>query len=129
MIKKLRVTVDGKSYDVTVEVPDEPNAPAPPMSAPASVPQAAPQPSAPVSAPAAKTSAAPGDVTSPLSGRVVAVLVQPGQVVKEQEHLLTVEAMKMNTSILAPSAGKVAEVLVAVGSTVDEGQRLVRLEK
>ncbi len=133
MIKKLRVTVDGKAYDVTVEVPDEPNAPAVPSSAPVSAPVSAsvsaPVSSAPVSAPATKSAAAPGDVVSPLSGRVVAVLVKPGQEVKEQEHLLTVEAMKMNTSVLATRAGKVAEILVSVGSTVDEGQPLVRLEK
>jgi biotin carboxyl carrier protein len=131
MIKKLRVTVDGKSYEVTVEVPEEAGSPSPaPMSfTPPAAPPAAIVSTSPVAAPAANNAAAAGDVVSPLSGRIVAVLVQPGQEVKAQEHLLTVEAMKMNTSVLAPAAGKVAEIYVAVSSTVDEGQRLVRLEE
>ena len=127
MIKKLRVTVDGKSYDVTVEVPDEPGQSAPISSAPVS----APPPSASVSAPAApaasKASAGPGDVRSPLAGRIVAIVAQPGQQVKEGDHLLTVEAMKMNTTVAAPKSGKVEEILTTVGAAVDEGQVLARI--
>ncbi len=127
MIKKLRVTVDGVSYDVTVEVPDETNlsaAPAPVSAAPVTTPTAAPAPapapapvSAPAPAPAAKATgpAGPGDVPSPLTGRVTAVIVSAGQDVKEGDHLLTLEAMKMNTFVFAPKAGKVAEINTAVG--------------
>jgi biotin carboxyl carrier protein len=123
MIKKLRVTVDGKSYEVTVEVPDESgvSVPAPPplVRAPAT-----PPPSAPV----AQTSAGPGEVRSPLAGRIIAINVQPGQEVKEGDHLLTVEAMKMNTSVTASKAGKVGEILTTVGAAVDEGQILASIE-
>jgi len=132
MIKKLRVTVDGKSYDVMVEVPDEPGAggPAPaPVSAPISAP-----PPPPVSAPAAPAASrgsvgtsGPGDIRSPLAGRIIAINVQPGQEVKEGDHVLTVEAMKMNTSVVAPKTGKVTEILTTVGSAVDEGQVLARI--
>ena len=122
MIKKLRVTVDGKSYDVTVEIADEPAAsaaaPPPPVSAPAAPP---------APAPIAKTAAAPGEVLSPLMGRVVAVDAKPGQEVQQGQQLLVVETMKMNTFVLAPKAGKVAEVLVAVGDVVTEGQILARI--
>ena len=65
---------------------------------------------------------------SPLAGRVVAVAAQPGQAVKEGDHLLTLEAMKMNTLINAPRDGKVKAVQVAVGDAVEEGQVLVSLE-
>jgi len=132
MIKKLRVTVDGKSFDVTVEVPDEPGAggPAPaPLSAPVS---AAPPP--PVAAPAAPAApsasggaSGPGDVRSPLAGRIIAIGVQPGQQVNQGDNILTVEAMKMNTSVVAPKSGKVTEILTTVGSAVDEGQVLARI--
>jgi biotin carboxyl carrier protein len=54
--------------------------------------------------------------------------VQVGQAVKEGDHLITLEAMKMNTFVFAPRAGKVAEIKVAVGAAVDEGQALARLE-
>jgi biotin carboxyl carrier protein len=129
MIKKLRVTVDGKSYDVTVEVPDEPGASAaapPPL---VSAPSAPSQPPPSQAAPIAETGAVPGAaVASPLAGRVIAILVTPGQEVKKGDHLLTLEAMKMNTAVSAPKAGKVAEILTTVGAAVGEGQILARIE-
>jgi biotin carboxyl carrier protein len=129
MIRKLRVTVDGKPYDVSVEIPDD----AAPMPAPkpavaAPVAATPTPPPAPVSAPTAAAAAGPGDVASPLSGRVTAIIVQVGQAVKEGDHLITLEAMKMNTFVFAPRAGKVTEIKVAVGAAVDEGQALARLE-
>jgi biotin carboxyl carrier protein len=131
MIKKLRVTVDGKSYDVSVEVPDESGAsaaaPPPPVSAP-SAPSSPSQPPTPQAAPIAKTGSGAGAVVSPLAGRVIAILVTPGQEVKAGDHLLTIEAMKMNTAVSAPRAGKVAEILTTVGVAVDEGQALVQIE-
>src|SRR5580658_7978277 len=125
MIKKLRVTVDGKPFEVTVEVADEPgaSAAAPPPAAPAGSAAAA----SPVASPMAKTSAAPGDVTCPLGGRVVAIDAKPGQEVKEGDRLLTVETMKMNTFVCAHKAGRVAEVLVSVGDAVEEGRILARI--
>ncbi|MGA2556264.1 MAG: biotin/lipoyl-containing protein [Verrucomicrobiota bacterium] len=133
MIKNLRVTVDGKSYDVTVEIPDEFDTPIhpapPPFSAPAlPPPPLEPPPSAPPPAPAAPTAAGPGDVRSPLAGRIVAILAKPGQVVKLGDLLFTVEAMKMNTSVSAPKAGKVAQILTSIAAAVDEGQLLARIE-
>jgi biotin carboxyl carrier protein len=138
MIKRLRVTVDGNTYDVTVEMADEFPAqasalPAPPPAAPPPIappPATAPAPSAPppLSAPAAAAGpAAPGDVPSPLAGRVTAVVIVAGQSVKESEHLLTLEAMKMNTFVFAPKAGKVLEVKTAVGDAVEENQILMRI--
>ena len=136
MIKRLRVTVDGNTYDVTVEMADEPLAQPPLQSVPvaqASAPAAAPAqpippPITPVAAPAApSSSAAPGDVPSPLAGRVTAVVVSPGQPVKEGDHLLTLEAMKMNTFVFAPKSGKIGEIKVAVGDAVEENQVLMRI--
>ena len=133
MIKKLRVTVDGKSYDVTVEVPDEPGAsgaaPPPPVSAPSAPSQPArSQPAPSQAAPIARTGAVAGAVASPLAGRVITILATLGQEVKEGDQLLTIEAMKMNTAVFAPKAGKVAEILTTVGAAVDEGQVLARIE-
>jgi biotin carboxyl carrier protein len=136
MIKKLRVTVDGNTYDVAVELPDDAATPAPPslpQPSPPVMPPAAPAP-APVEAPQvpspppSQASAGDGDVHSPLAGRVTAVVVAVGQEVKEEDHLLTLEAMKMNTFIMAPRAGKVAELKVAVGDAVQEGQTLAVIQ-
>jgi biotin carboxyl carrier protein len=123
MIKKVRVTVDGKPFEVTVEIPDD--APAPITATSAPVPAAAgPLPIAPPPVPAA----ASGDVPSPLAGHIVGIAVTVGQTVKKSDSLVTVEAMKMNTFVLAPSDGKVSAVHVKVGDAVSEGQALVRIE-
>jgi glutaconyl-CoA/methylmalonyl-CoA decarboxylase subunit gamma len=138
MIKRLRVTVDGTAYDVTVEMADESagpvSAPPPlpatpaPVTAPPPAPAAAPSPPlVPSSAPAGPAAAGPGDVASPLAGRVTAVVVAPGQVVKEGDHLLTLEAMKMNTFVFAPKSGTVGEIKTAVGDAVEEHQVLMRI--
>jgi len=128
-MKKLRVTVDGKAYDVLVEILDDGGAPAPARSAahPAHVE------SAHVSAPTVSTPAraggptAAGDVPSPLAGKVVSIDVKPGQSVEANAQLLTLEAMKMNTYVFAPAAGTVNEILVAPGDAVEEGQVLVKM--
>ena len=126
-MKKLRVTVDGKAYDVLVEILDEGDA------APRSAAHPAHVESAHVSAPAAAATSrapvggAPGDVPSPLAGKVVSIDVQPGQKVEAGAQLLTLEAMKMNTYVFAPAAGTVQEILAAPGDAVAEGQVLVRM--
>ena len=138
MIKRLRVTVDGISYDVTVEVPEESaptGAPAPAISSPpppapvtaAPPAAAAPSAAAPKAPAAAPGAAGPGDVPCPLSGRVTAVLVQTGQDVNEGDHLVTLEAMKMNTFVFAPRSGKVTAVKTELGAVVEENQVLVTI--
>jgi biotin carboxyl carrier protein len=128
-MKKLRVTVDGKPYDVLVEIIDDGGDPAParPAVHPAHVASA--HVSAPaVSAPAHHgLAAAAGDVPSPLAGKVVSIEVKIGQKVEANTQLLTLEAMKMNTYVFAPAAGTVGEILVAPGDAAEEGQVLVRL--
>ncbi len=126
-MKKLRVTVEGKVYDVLVELLDEPErTSAPPIDRPVS--------SAPLTAPALSSSPKPaagpagsGDITSPLSGRIVSVDVQVGQAVAAGAQLATIEAMKMNTYIYAPAAATVNEILAKAGDGVEEGSVLIRL--
>src|ERR1035437_1798767 len=139
MLKRLRVTVDGSIYDVTVEMAEESTladapASAPAISArppaPAAAVRSAPTPppvAVPKAAPIPSGSSGPGDVPCPLSGRVTAVLVQAGQEVKEGDHLVTLEAMKMNTFVFAPRSGQVTAVKTEVGAVVEENQVLVTM--
>ena len=53
------------------------------------------------------------------------MVVTVGQAVKEGDHLLTLEAMKMNTFVFAPQSGKVTEIRTAVGDAVEERQVLM----
>jgi biotin carboxyl carrier protein len=81
--------------------------------------------------PSAKSAVALGgrqEITAPMSGRVVQVLVQPGQTVQEGESLVIIEAMKMETEIRAIAPGHVRDIRVAVDTAVEAGQLLVVVE-
>lgn len=121
-MKQLRVTVEGKVYEVTVESLEGGSG------ASAPVAQSAIN-AAPVQAGAAMShsSGAPGEVVSPLAGKVVAVQATKGQAVKQGDQLVVLEAMKMNTYIQAPQDGTVTEVLVNVGDAVAEGQVVLKI--
>lgn len=131
-MKKLRVTVEGKAYEVLVEMLDEAGAPVaaprPAASAPVLAAPSAPVVSAAAAAPKpAAAPAASGDVPSPLAGKVVSIEVKVGQAVEEGAQVATVEAMKMNTYIYAPKAGTVSAILVNPGDGVEEGSALLRI--
>lgn len=130
---KLKITVDGKVYEVEVDVAEpEPIQPSylPPVGT--RLP-AAPAPSA---APASKPAAAPsGPVAdeskvcrSPIAGVVVKVNAQAGQQIQVNDVLIVLEAMKMETVITAPVAGKIKQVHAKVGDGVQGGQVLIELE-
>ena len=65
-------------------------------------------------------------VGASMPGMVVTVAIQPGDSVKKGQKLLTVEAMKMETTISAERDGKIADVLVKPGSQVSTGDLLLK---
>jgi 3-methylcrotonyl-CoA carboxylase alpha subunit len=68
---------------------------------------------------------APGAVTAPMHGKIVAVIVKPGDVVAERDLLVVLEAMKMEHRIEAVHAGTVKSVAVEPGALVAGGALLV----
>lgn len=125
-MKKLRITVDGRVFDVTVELADEavpttaaPRATAPVAAAPTMAPAAPPPP--------ATTTSAPGSVCSPLAGKVVSIDVKPGTTVAVGAQLVTLEAMKMNTFVYADRAGTVTAINAKPGDAVEEGAPLLTI--
>lgn len=70
----------------------------------------------------------PGDVTTPMPGRVVKVLVAQGSSVNVGDSLLVVEAMKMENRVQAPIAGTVATLYVKEGDEVNPDETLIHLE-
>jgi biotin carboxyl carrier protein len=67
-------------------------------------------------------------VLAPMPGRIVKVLVKPGDTVTARQGLVVVEAMKMENELRSPKDGRVAEVLVTEGATVEAGRALVVVE-
>ena len=76
---------------------------------------------------AAGSDAGPRAVVAPMPGRIVKVLVQPGEAVQARQGLVVVEAMKMENEVRAPHAGIVADVRVREGSSVEANAVLVVL--
>jgi pyruvate carboxylase len=70
----------------------------------------------------------PKQVAASMQGMVVTVAVQPGDAVVRGQKLMTLEAMKMETTILAESKGKVASVHVTKGTQVEAGDLLITLK-
>lgn len=64
-------------------------------------------------------------VVAPMPGRVVSVLVEPGDAVVDRQAVVVLEAMKMQNEVRAARAGVVTEVAVARGAAVEAGAVLV----
>lgn len=128
---KYKVTLNGKTYEVEVEVGkvvllDEYEACVP---APAAAPAAATAPAAPA-APAAAPAPAPvalsaGEpVNAPMPGNILRIDVKEGDKVKAGQTLLILEAMKMENEIMCPCDGKIASVNTSKGASVESGTLL-----
>lgn len=67
-------------------------------------------------------------VVAPMPGRVVRVLVAPGDEVERRQAVVVVEAMKMENELRSPKAGRVKDVTVTPGTSVEAGRVLVVIE-
>ena len=126
---KLRITIDGKTYEVDVEILEaEESGPGYAPYRPASATYSAP------SMPSASTQSidAGGEAAktygSPVTGLVIKVNVEPGQAVQPNDLLMVLESMKMETQVTATHAGTVKSVNVVQGNPVKLHQVLLELE-
>lgn len=153
MERHFRITVDGQPYTVTVEELADSTTGAPAGSAhgtahgtphgnpdlhPGGAPAAAQRPAAasglaPLPAPApppalgAMPPASAGEVLATLGGVVESVAVAIGQGVQKGDVVMVLEAMKMNSPMVAPRSGTVTGLLVKPGDPVQAGQLLARI--
>ena len=121
MKKTVRISFEGKTYDVEVEVLDSAVAAAP------AAPVAAPAAPAPAAAPAAAPVAGGTEVKSPLAGSVFKLKVNVGDTVAANQEVAVIEALKMENPVVAPCAGKVTSVSVKETDTVTDGQVLMTI--
>lgn len=120
-MKNYIITVNGTSYEVSVEeadVSEQPVAAAPVQKA---APKAAPKKAAAPSATGAVS------VNAPMPGKILAVKANAGAAIKKGEVILVLEAMKMENEIVAPQDGTIASVNVAVGDSVEAGAVLATM--
>ena len=115
MKKTVRISFEGKTYDVEVEVLD---------SAAAAAPAAAPVAAAPAAAPAA---AGGTEVKCPLAGSVFKLKVKVGDKVEANQEVAIIEALKMENPVVAPCAGTVNSISVKETDTVVDGQTLMTI--
>ena len=120
-MKQYTITVNGVSYDVTVEEGAS-SAPAARKAAPAA-PAAAPAPA--TAAPAAAAGSV--EVTAQVPGKVFKIAASVGQAVKAGDPVVVLESMKMEIPVVAPQDGTVAGINVAVGDAVENGDLLASL--
>src|SRR5687768_13817873 len=127
---RLKITVDGKVYEVDVEAtePEQQRRAAPMAGAASRAIVTGPPPSAPMASAGAPVADENKVCRSPVAGVVVKVSAQVGQAIQANDVLMVLEAMKMETSISSPVAGKVARVNVGVGDPVHGSQVLVEFE-
>ena len=119
MKKTVRISFEGKTYDVEVEVLDSAVA-----AAPAAPVAAAPAAAAPAAAPAA---AGGTEVKSPLAGSVFKLKVKVGDTVAANQEVAIIEALKMENPVVAPCAGTVNSIAVKETDTVVDGQTLMTI--
>ena len=120
----VQVTVDGETFDVDIDVAAAPS------------PRSRGRPAGGLAVPeapaaAAASSGAPVDddvLRSPMPGRVMSVMVRPGDTVSAGDEVCVVEAMKMEQSILAHRDGVVKTVFVQPLDSVNANDPLVELE-
>lgn len=122
-MKMLRITLEGKSYDVGVEVLND----AAPSAVAHHVAAATPSTVHPVAAPPVAPTGNGQVVVSPMAGLVFKCLVKPGDVVTLNQVVIVLDAMKMETPVHATTAGTVSFVFVKEGDAVDEGHSLIQI--
>lgn len=119
---RLRITLEDRSYDVAVEFLPEPETECSEDDALAAVPES-------VFFPPRSPDTRPEDklCRSPIAGLVVSIDASPRQRIRQDDPLVTIEAMKMQNTIGAPMEGVVEEILVKRGDAVRSGQILCKL--
>ncbi len=131
---KLQIGIDGKRYEVEVEVAEDDTTPHPAYVPPPTTSVAAH--SAPIASVLRSGVLASQEVVadekkvcrSPIAGMVIRVNVKPGQQIQPDDLLVVLEAMKMETNVTAPVAGKVKRIAASSGDAVQLNQVLIEFE-
>jgi dihydrolipoamide dehydrogenase len=133
VVKEVKIKLGDKlaegSLLLLLQASDEAAAPASPASSPAQATASAPPSSAPVaSAPVGLTEVKVPDIGDFKEVEVIELLVKPGDTIKVDQSLITVESDKASMEIPSSHAGVVKEMKVTLGDKIGEGALLLLLE-
>lgn len=135
-MKKMIISVNGKKYDVEVEILDD--------TEDVQQVQQFYNPSlfrsenygiqnpnsdqVIIARPSATPSNTKNTQSSPVNGKVMEIYIKAGDEIKERDKIMALEAMKMKTNIYAARDGKISKVSVAIGDTVETNQTIIEFE-
>ncbi|MBL0712691.1 MAG: acetyl-CoA carboxylase biotin carboxyl carrier protein subunit [Desulfosarcina sp.] len=68
------------------------------------------------------------EILAPLAGKIIQMDLEVGKTVEEDEEILVIEAMKMETPVFAPCSGTVREIRVKKGGDVEEDDVLAIID-
>lgn len=119
---KLRITIDGTTYEADVEVVDEEE------EFEEGEGSRYEEPTSAVTVPDVGSAGNGNECRSPVMGLVVRVEVEAGQQVVAGQRVMVLEAMKMETHITAPRACRIKNVHVAPSDPVKVDQLLIEFE-
>lgn len=130
MLRKFRIKINEKEYMVEMEeLGVETGTPASaPAAAPVQVAASVQAPPAPAPAPTSAPVPVHGEgdpVTAPMPGTILDIKVSVGDVVKENQVLAVLEAMKMENEIVAPRAGTITAIPAMKGAPIDVGKTIL----
>ena len=70
----------------------------------------------------------PQFLLSPITGKITKLKIQENDVVEPGQHLLSIEAMKMDNAIIAENNAKIVKIYCQIGDNVQSGEKLVEFE-
>jgi biotin carboxyl carrier protein len=121
--RPIRASVDGETFEVW---PEEIALPSNSQLAPAE--SSAPLKQVPIKDPSVQSGSASNEISAPIPGVIIDILVKTGDKVKHGQELCILEAMKMKNSIRANKDGVISEILISCGDQVKHGQFLIRFK-
>lgn len=65
------------------------------------------------------------EITAPMPSKVISIMVKVGDQVAEEDEIMILEAMKMETPIFSPANGLVKEIRVKEGDSVSTNQVMI----
>ena len=126
-MSKYRITFEGKTYEMDVELVGGNGAVQPALKADPKPTVTAPASAAPAAS-SKPASVSSGSVIAPMPGTILKVLKSEGDAVKAGEVVLILEAMKMENEITSPVDGTIGSLSLSEGSTVAGGDLLFEVK-